>query len=125
MLTARMVSTKPSLNDRLRDYVAGLDATCAQFANAPLGDVLPTPATVQRELLSTGKLDYADLDGEPTPAWVNLLSRSLNLNTTLRVTLTGAQAEAWREQLVKAGVRAARLEVGTQPAAGLHVELIR
>ena len=35
MLTARLVSTKPSLNDRLRDYVAGLDATCAQFANAP------------------------------------------------------------------------------------------
>lgn len=94
-------------------------------ANAPLGEVLPTPATVQRELLSTGKLDYADLKGEPQPAWVNLLSRSLNLNSTLRVTLTGAQAEAWREQLVKAGVRAARLEVGRQPAAGLHVELIR
>ncbi|MFM7690670.1 MAG: hypothetical protein ACKPAC_14630, partial [Alphaproteobacteria bacterium] len=39
MLTARLVSTKPSLNDRLRDYVAGLDATCAQFANAPLGAI--------------------------------------------------------------------------------------
>jgi maleate isomerase len=37
MLTARLVSARPSLNDRLRDYVAGLDATCAQFANAPLG----------------------------------------------------------------------------------------
>jgi maleate cis-trans isomerase len=37
MLTARLVSTRPSLNDRLRDYVAGLDQTCAQFANAPLG----------------------------------------------------------------------------------------
>ncbi|MFM7609269.1 MAG: arylmalonate decarboxylase, partial [Alphaproteobacteria bacterium] len=39
MLTARLVSTAPSLNDRLRDYVAGLDATCAQFANAPLGAI--------------------------------------------------------------------------------------
>ena len=94
-------------------------------ANEPLGELLPTPATVQRELLSTGKLDYADLAGEPQPAWVSLLARSLNLNSTLRVSLSGAQAEAWREQLVKAGVRAARLEVGTQPAAGLHVELIR
>jgi maleate cis-trans isomerase len=39
MLTARLVSARPSLNDRLRDYVAGLDATCAQFANAPLGAI--------------------------------------------------------------------------------------
>lgn len=37
MLTARLVSNKPKLNERLVDYVAGLDATCAQFANAPLG----------------------------------------------------------------------------------------
>ena len=37
MLTARLVSNKPKLNDRLVDYVAGLDATCVQFANAPLG----------------------------------------------------------------------------------------
>jgi maleate cis-trans isomerase len=39
MLTARLVSARPSLNDRLRDYVAGLDATCTQFANAPLGAI--------------------------------------------------------------------------------------
>lgn len=94
-------------------------------ANEPLGELLPTPATIRRELRDTGKLDYADLKGEPQPAWVNLLSRSLNLNSTLRVSLTGAQAQAWREQLVKAGVRQARLEVGSQPATGLHVELIR
>jgi len=37
MLTARLVSNKPKLNERLVDYVAGLDATCVQFANAPLG----------------------------------------------------------------------------------------
>ncbi|MCA3359146.1 MAG: aspartate/glutamate racemase family protein [Roseomonas sp.] len=39
MLTARLVSTRPNLDERLRDYVAGLDATCAQFANAPLGAI--------------------------------------------------------------------------------------
>lgn len=94
-------------------------------ADAPLGDLLPTPATVLRELRSTGKLDYPDLDGEPPQAWVSLLARSLNLDSSLRVSLTGAKAPAWSEQLSGAGVRAARLETGDKPAAGLHVELIR
>jgi hypothetical protein len=94
-------------------------------AQAPLGELLPTPATVLRELRDTGKLDYPDLTGEPQPAWVTLLGRSLNLDSTLRVSLSGAQAEAWREQLGKAGVRTARLEVGDAKTDGFHVELIR
>lgn len=94
-------------------------------AQAPLGELLPTPATVLRELRDTGKLDYPDLAGEPLPAWVNLLGRSLNLDSTLRVSLSGTKAEAWREQLDKAGVRLARLEVGDAKTDGLHVELIR
>ncbi|KDO01200.2 MULTISPECIES: DUF4892 domain-containing protein [Pseudomonas] len=94
-------------------------------ADAPLGELLPTPATLMRELLDTGKLDYPDLDGEPPEAWINLLGRSLNNSTTLRVSLSGAKAEAWREQLVKAGVRPARLEVGQAETDGFHVELIR
>ncbi|MDD2048227.1 DUF4892 domain-containing protein [Pseudomonas putida] len=94
-------------------------------AEAPLGELLPTPATVLRELRDTGKLDYPDLVGEPLPAWVTLLGRSLNLDSTLRVSLSGAEAEAWREQLGKAGVRTARLEVGDAKTDGFHVELIR
>lgn len=94
-------------------------------AESPLGELLPTPATVLRELRDTGKLDYPDLAGEPIPAWVTLLGRSLNLDITLRVSLSGAQAEAWREQLGNAGVRVARLEVGNAQTDGLHVELIR
>ncbi|MBV4535324.1 MULTISPECIES: DUF4892 domain-containing protein [Pseudomonas] len=93
-------------------------------AEQPLGELLPTSATVMRELRDTGKLDYPDL-AEPKDAWVTLLSRSLNLDSTLRVSLSGEQAEAWREQLAKAGVRSARLEVGTAPTEGLHLELIR
>ncbi|MDD1013402.1 DUF4892 domain-containing protein [Pseudomonas rubra] len=93
-------------------------------ADAPLGEVLPTPATVLRELRDTGKLDYPDL-GEPQAAWVTLLGRSLNLDSTLRVTLSGDQAEAWREQLVTAGVRSSRLDVGEAKTDGFHVELIR
>ncbi|PSS52769.1 DUF4892 domain-containing protein [Pseudomonas sp. BBP2017] len=94
-------------------------------ADAPLGELLPTAATVMRELLDTGRLDYPDLNGEPPLAWVTLIGRSLNNNTTLRVSLSGAQAEAWREQLIKVGVLAARLEVGDAPTDGFHVELIR
>lgn len=97
-----------------------------QFAaNAPLGELLPTPATVLRELRSTGKLDYPDLTAEPPKTWVDLLARSLNLDSSLRVSLTGAQAQSWLDQLTAAGVRSARLEVGSQAADGLHVELIR
>ncbi|ROL63025.1 DUF4892 domain-containing protein [Pseudomonas vranovensis] len=94
-------------------------------AGAPLGELLPTAATLMRELLDTGKLDYPDLNGEPPAAWVKLIGRSLNNNTTLRVSLSGAKAQDWREQLVKAGVRAARLEVGNAETDGFHVELIR
>ncbi len=94
-------------------------------ANAPLGELLPTPATVLRELRSTGKLDYPDLNAEPPAAWVELLARSLNLDSSLRVSLTGVQAPVWLDRLSNAGVRAARLEVGSQADDGLHVELIR
>ena len=96
-----------------------------EFVSAtPLGELLPTPATVLRELRDTGKLDYPDL-AAPQPVWVALLGRSLNLDSTLRASLSGAQAEAWRQQLVQAGVRAARLEVGAAPTEGLHLEVIR
>ena len=94
------------------------------ISDSPLGELLPTAATVLREMRDTGKLDYPDL-AAPQDTWVNLLARSLNLDSTLRVSLSGAQAEAWREALVKAGVRSRRLEVGSAPADGLHLELIR
>lgn len=93
-------------------------------AARPLGEMLPTAATVLREMRDTGKLDYPDLS-DPQPAWATLLARSLNLDSTLRATLSGAQAEAWREALIKAGVRSARLELGDSPTDGLHLELIR
>jgi len=93
-------------------------------AASPLGDILPTAATVLRELRDTCKLDYPDL-AQPQSAWATLLARSLNLDSTLRASLSGEGAEAWREQLVKAGVRSSRLEVGNAPTEGLHLELIR
>lgn len=77
------------------------------------------------ELKSTGELDLPALAAEPDDTWLTLISRGLNLDTTLRVSLTGPKAEAWRQALVDKGVRAARLETGSGDAKGLHLHLIR
>ncbi|OEC56850.1 DUF4892 domain-containing protein [Pseudomonas sp. ENNP23] len=94
-------------------------------AAAPLGELLPTPATLLRELKSSGELHLPTLPAVPSEAWATLLARGLNLDSTLRVSLGGAGAEAWREALVGQGVRAARLELGTSREAGLHLEWLR
>lgn len=93
-------------------------------AAAPLADVLPTPATLQRQLKSTGELRLAQ-QSAPTAAWVELLARSLNLNSTLRVSLSGAQAEAWREALIEQRVRASRLELGEANVTGVQFNVLR
>jgi len=94
-------------------------------ASAPLGELMPTSATLLRQLKDTGELDFPKLNGEPLPVWLTLLSRGLNLDTTMRVSVSGPNAEAWRQALIGQGVRAARMETGSARAAGLHVELLR
>lgn len=94
-------------------------------ASAPLGDLLPTSATLLRQLKDTGTLDLPKLSAGPQPAWLNLLSRGLNLDTTMRVSLSGKQAEAWRQALIGQGVLATRMETGDTEATGLHFELLR
>ena len=94
-------------------------------ASAPLGQLLPTSATLLRELKSTGDLDFPLLGAEPDATWLTLISRGLNLDTTLRVSVSGPNAEAWRQGLIDKGVRAARLETGTGEAKGLHLQVIR
>ncbi|RMQ41979.1 hypothetical protein ALQ04_02509 [Pseudomonas cichorii] len=94
-------------------------------AAAPLGELLPTSATLLRQLKSTGRLDLPRLKGEPQENWVTLLSRGLNLDSTLRATVSGARADVWREALVAKGVRGARLETGSVDKAGLVIEVIR
>jgi len=100
-------------------YVEQLEST------TDLGVLLPTSATLQRQLKSTGELDFPNFTGEPDEQWLTLISRALNLDTTSRVSLTGPQAAAWRDALVKKGVRAARIELGNSEAPGLHIELLR
>ncbi|MDB6048514.1 MAG: hypothetical protein JWR17_1260 [Pseudomonas sp.] len=92
---------------------------------APLGDLLPTSATLLRQLKSTGKLEFPKLSAEPQDTWTTLISRGLNLDSTLRVTVSGAHAEAWRQALIAKSVRAARLEAGSADTPGLVIELIR
>lgn len=94
-------------------------------AQAPLGDLLPTPATLLRQLKGSGSLELARLKGEPQDSWVSVLARGLNLDSSLRVTVAGTQAEAWREALIAKGVRAARLEVTAADQPGLLVNVIR
>lgn len=94
-------------------------------SSTPLGDLLPTSATLLRELKSTGELELPMLTAEPQEPWITLLSRGLNLDSTLRVTLSGDQREAWRQALVAKGVRAARMEAGDRKNPGLTLELIR
>jgi hypothetical protein len=94
-------------------------------AAAPLGELLPTSATLLRQLKSTGELDLPMLTDAPKEPWITLLSRGLNLDSSLRVTLSGKSAEGWREALVGKGVRAARLEAGHKEVPGLAIELIR
>jgi len=93
-------------------------------ANAPLGEVLPTPATLQRQLKSTGELRLAK-QVEPSAGWIELLARSLKLDSTLRVTISGAQAEVWRDALVEQRVRASRLELGDADVSGVQLNVLR
>lgn len=93
-------------------------------ADAPLQNVLPTPATLLRQLKTDGELRLP-AQAEPTDAWVELLARSLSLDSTLRASLSGPQAEAWREALVAQRVRAARLELGNAEAEGLRLTVLR
>lgn len=93
-------------------------------ANAALGELLPTPATLQRQLKGTGELRLAK-HAEPSAVWVELLARSLKLDSTLRVSISGAQAQAWREALVEQRVRASRIELGEPDVSGVQLNVLR
>ncbi len=86
--------------------------------------MLPTPATLQRQLKSTGELRLVE-QVEPSTAWVELMARSLKLDSTLRVIISGAQAEAWREALVEQRIRASRLELGEPDVKGVQLTVLR
>jgi hypothetical protein len=93
-------------------------------ANAPLDEILPTPATLLRILKSTGELRLPK-QVEPSVAWVELLARSLRLDSTLRVSISGAQAVEWRKALIEQRVRSNRIEVDDTDFTGVQLKLLR
>jgi hypothetical protein len=92
---------------------------------ASLGVILPTPGTLLRELRDAGALDFPDLTAAPEPGWATLLARTLNLDSSLRVRLTGVGAAQWQAALASAGVRATRLSSQLSDSPGLTLELVR
>ena len=91
---------------------------------ASLGELLPTAGTLLRQLHSVGGLHFPGL-AAPSPAWRVLLARTLQLDRTLSVALSGPEAESWQAALVDEGVRAARLQTEAGDAPGLHLRRLR
>lgn len=91
---------------------------------APLPEILPAAATLRRQLRHSGQLSLEHL-GAPNEAWAELLANALLLDRTLRVSLSGATAEAWRNELEQRGVRASRLETGETEGSGLLLRVLR
>jgi hypothetical protein len=94
-------------------------------ASEALGEVLPSAATLLRQLRSNGTLDLGQLQGEPDAQWSQVLARALSQDSTLRVMISGAQAQQWRERLVAEGIRAGRLELDDQQTTGLRLDRLR
>lgn len=92
-------------------------------ASAALPVLLPTAGTLLRQLRTSGELNLPL--GEPDEQWGDLLARTLSLDSTLRVELSGAAAEAWRGELERRGVRGHRLQAGESAGEGLRLQQLR
>ncbi|MCY1431007.1 hypothetical protein D9M71_469680 [compost metagenome] len=92
---------------------------------APLGELLPSAATLLRLLKANGELTLSHVPEEPGGAWLDLLARTLRLDAGVRVELAGSHAQDWRTALSGQGVRDARLELGSDEGQGLHLTWLR
>lgn len=90
-----------------------------------LGVILPNPATLLRQLKSTGELRLPRLPQEPTAQWGALLANVLRLDSTMRVALEGEGAAEWHAALIQERVRARRLEAEVTEESGLRIKLLR
>lgn len=84
-------------------------------------DLRPTATTLERQLSVDNKLNLPHLTGEPDAVWTKLLVRALNQNSTMRVSMAGEQASAWRDAMVERGLRGSRIEL---EAASNHAGLL-
>lgn len=93
--------------------------------DAALGELLPNPATLLRQLRDKGELRLPRLPDEPVADWAGLLANVLRLDSTMRVSLAGRAAAAWRDALVDQRISARRLELDESADAGLIISLLR
>lgn len=104
-------------NRRAYLHVEQLDASHS------IADLLPSPATLLRELKSSGMLRLPGLPAEPDARWVDVLARALKLDSTLSVTISGPAAAAWRSALLAGGLKESRLQLGSVDGEGLQLEV--
>lgn len=91
-------------------------------ASTPLGELLPSAATLLRQLKSSGELA---LNQAPTAQWIKVLADSLKIDSTLRISLSGPQAAAWQTALSSQGVRASRVQLSDNANHGLLLKVLR
>lgn len=89
-------------------------------AGQPLPELLPSAATLLKELQRDGQLLLPALERAPEQPWIARLAAALALNGDVAVTLGGDQADAWQRALREAGIRAPRLQTEASRAAGLY-----
>jgi len=91
----------------------------------PLGELLPTPATLMRELRSSGELKLKQAPAKPNDVWADLLTQTLKLDTTLPVALSGPGAALWLQALIERGIRQRNLTLGENDSAALQIRVQR
>ena len=89
------------------------------------GELLPSPATLLRLLKANGELTLSHVPAEPAGSWLELLVRTLRLDTGVRVELSGKHAQEWRDALRGQGVLNSRMELGQSEVEGLHLNWLR
>jgi hypothetical protein len=86
-------------------------------------DLFPTPTTLERQLNTDQRLALPVLTGQPDPVWVKLLVRALNQDITMRISMAGEHAQAWRDAMVESGLRSTRIELDAEyTQAGLVLQ---
>ncbi len=93
-------------------------------AGRSLEEILPTPATLLRQLRDTDLLQFERL-GAVRADWLQVLTRTLQQDSTLRVSLSGQAAPLWYEALIGQGVRTWKLELDEGDEPGLRIRRLR
>jgi len=128
MLNARLTSPKPTIAERLVDYVDGLDAAVAQFANAPLGAIafactgasylvgaVAEDAAVARLEARSG-VPFVTAARAVCDAFHVLGARRIGLVSPYPADLTAASAAYWSSR----GFRVGRIVATAAPDGAFH-----